>query len=46
MSQPKVYMFPPILNLVPCPTPSHASMLSQSTGFELPASYSKFPLAV
>ena len=27
-------------------TPSHPSRLSQSTRFELPASYSKFPLAI
>ena len=30
---------------LPPPTPSHSSRLSQSTWFELPASYSKFPLA-
>ena len=28
------------------PTPSHLTSLSQSTGFELPVSYSKFPLAI
>ena len=28
---------------LPPPTPSHPSRLSQSTRFELPASYSKFP---
>ena len=28
------------------PTPSHLASLSQSAGFELPVSYSKFPLAV
>ena len=31
---------------LPSPTPSHPSGLSQSSGFELPASYSKFPLAL
>ena len=30
---------------LPPPTPSHPSRLSQSTDVELPASYSKFPLA-
>ena len=30
---------------LPPPTPSHPSRLSQRTDFELPASYSKFPLA-
>ena len=43
MNQPQVYICP--LTLEP-PTPSHSSRLSQSTGFELPASYSKFPLAI
>ena len=28
------------------PTPSHPSRLSQSAGFELPASHSKFPLSI
>ena len=35
---------PSFLNLLP--TPIHRSRLSQSTGFELPASHRKFPLAV
>ena len=35
---------PSLLNLPP--TPSHPSRLSESTGFELPASHSKFPLAI
>ena len=32
--------------LPPPPTAFHSSRLSQSTRFELPASYSKFPLAI
>ena len=32
--------------LSPSPNPSHPSRLSQSTQFEPPASYSKFPLSV
>ena len=31
---------------LPPPTPSHYSRLSQGPRFELPASYSKFPLAI
>ena len=39
-------MSPPSwISLLP-PTPSHSSRLSQSTWFELPPSYSKFPLAI
>ena len=39
------YMYvPSILNLPP--TPTDASILLQSTGYELPESYSKFPLAI
>ena len=41
-----VHISPPSwISLLP-PTPSHPSRLSQSTGFELPAAYSKFPLAI
>ena len=39
-------MSPPSWTSVPSPTSSHPSRLSQSTRFELPASYSKFPQAV
>ena len=39
-------MSPPSWTSLPPPTPSHSSQLSQSTWFELPASYSKFPLAI
>ena len=39
-------MSPPSWTSLPPPTPSHSSRLSQSTWFELPASYSKFPLAI
>ena len=38
-----IYIYVPSL---PPPTPSHPSRLSQSTRFEFPTSYSKFPLAV
>ena len=41
MNQPLVYKCSLLLE----PSPVTASRLSQSTGFELPASYSKFPLA-
>ena len=37
---------PPSWISLPSPTSSHAFMLSQSTRFELPASYSKFQLAI
>ena len=38
---------PSLLNLLPASyPPSHPSRLSQSTSFELPASYSTFPLAI
>ena len=37
---------PSLLNPLPPPTPSRPSRLLQSTGFQLPVSYSKFPLAV
>ena len=37
-----MYMSPPSWTSFPSPTPSHPSMLAQSTGFELPAVYSKF----
>ena len=38
-------MSPPSWTSIPPPTPSHLSRMSQSTGSELSASYSKFPLA-
>ena len=41
MNQPQVYICP-----LPLEPPSHPSRLSQRTGFELPVSCSKFPLAV
>ena len=41
-----IHVFPPSWVSLPCPTPSHPSRLSQSTRFELPVSYSKFPLAI
>ena len=41
-----IHMSSPLWISLPTPTPSHPSRLSQSTGYELPASYSKFPLAV
>ena len=41
-----VHMSPPSWTSLPPPTPSHPSRLSQSTGFELPESHRKFPLAV
>ena len=41
-----IHMFPPSRTSIPPPTPSHPSRLSQSTSFEFPASYSKFPLVV
>ena len=37
---------PSFLNLTPTPSPFHPSRVLQSTGFEFPASYSKFPLAI
>ena len=40
------HMSPPSWNFLPPPTPSHPSKLSQSTRFELPTSYSKFPPAI
>ena len=40
------YMSPPSWAFLPPPTPSHPSRLPQSTRFELPTSYSKFPLAI
>ena len=39
-------MSPPSWTALPPPTLSYSSRLSQSTGFELPASYSKYPLAI
>ena len=35
-----------LLNLTPTPSPFHPSRVLQSTSFEFPASYSKFPLAI
>ena len=40
-----IYMSLPLEPPLPPPTPSYPSRLSQSTEFELTASYSKFPLA-
>ena len=40
------HMSPPSWSPLPPPTPSHPSRLSHSTGFELPASYSKSPLVI
>ena len=34
------------MSFLPLPTASHSYRLSQSTRIELPASYSKFPLAI
>ena len=41
-----IYISPPSWPPLPPLTPSHPSRLSQSTGFEFPASYSKFPLTL
>ena len=41
-----IHMCPPSYTSLPPPSLSHPSRLSQSTGVELPAPYSKFPLAV
>ena len=41
-----VHMFPPYWTSLSPPTLSHPSRLSQSNRFELPESYSKFPLDV
>ena len=40
------HMLPPSWASLAPPIPSHPSTLSQNAGFELPASYSKFPMAV
>ena len=40
------HMSPPSWNLLPPPSLPHTSRLSQSTGFEFPASYSELPLAI
>ena len=37
-----IHTSPPLWMSLPTPTPSHPSRLPQSTGYELPASYSKF----
>ena len=39
-------MSPPSWTYLPPPSPSYPSRLSQSTGFGIPVSYSKFPLAI
>ena len=41
-----IRVYPPLWISLPSLTPSHPSGLSQSTRFELPVSYSKFPLAI
>ena len=41
-----IHMSPPSWTSLPPPTLSLPSRLSQSTGFELPTSFSKFPLAI
>ena len=41
-----IHMSPPPWTSLALPTVSHPSKLSQSTRFELPAPYSKFPLTV
>ena len=41
-----IHTSPPLWMSLPTPTPSHPSRLSQSTRYELPESYSKFPLAI
>ena len=46
MNWPHIYMCPPILNLPPCPSPPHPSGLSQSTGFECPASCIELALVI
>ena len=41
-----IHMSPAPWTLLPPPSPSHPSRLSQSTSFGFPASYSKFPGAI
>ena len=41
-----IHISPSSWTSIPPPTPSHPSRASQSTGFELPTSYSKFPLDI
>ena len=41
-----IHTSPPSWTSLPLSTPSHLSGLSQSTRFELPASYNKFPLTI
>ena len=41
-----IYVSSPSWTALPCPSSSHPSRLSQSTGFGFPASYSKFPPTV
>ena len=46
LNQPWVHICPPILNPHPSLSPHHPSGLSQSTGFECPASYIKLTLVI
>ena len=46
MSQPQVHMCAPILNPLPPPSPPLPSGLSQSTGFEFPASCIELALVI
>ena len=46
MNQPWIYMCLPILNPLPPLSLPHSSGLSQSTGFECPASYNKLALVI
>ena len=41
-----IYMFPPSWTPLPAPAPSDPSWVSQSTRLVLPASHSRFPLAI
>jgi len=41
-----IHMFPPSWAFLSPPIPSHPSKLSESTGFEHPVSYRKFPPAI
>ena len=41
-----IHMFPPSWISCPPPIPPHISRWSQSTGFEFPATYRRFPLAI
>ena len=46
MNQPPVHMCPPILKPLPSPSLPHPSGLSQSTGFECPASCTELALVI